>query len=147
MNQDLFNTPDGQSQLDAALDQLFEALAAVYSNEELLDGIARLSKRKTPAKAPTLEENMLKRRFDQAWDMWPAAGKRRSSKTKALHYWIKYGSKIGDAEMLDAINRYVLSPDAEKDGGAFVPGLDRWLKNQRYEGWLEATAPKRVGFV
>lgn len=85
--------------------------------------------------------------FDQAWDMWPVAGKRRSAKAKARDKFKVIAIKIGSQALLDAINRYVLSPDVEKDDGAYTPALDRWLAQGRWEVWLEDVAVKRVGFV
>ena len=87
------------------------------------------------------------RYFDQAWGMWPVAGKRRSAKSKALAQFRMISRKIGPQALLDAINRFVLSPDVEKDDGAYTPALDRWLINRRWEVWLEDVAVKRVGFV
>jgi len=85
--------------------------------------------------------------FDQAWGMWPVAGKRRSSKSKALAQFKMISRRIGPQALLDAINRYVLSPDVERDDGAYTPALDRWLASGRWEVWLEDVAVKRVGFV
>jgi len=85
--------------------------------------------------------------FQQAWNMWPAPGKRRSSKTKAKQKFYVIARKIGPQAVLDAVNAFALSPDAEKDDGAYTPALDRWLGNGRWEVWLEDVAPKRIGFV
>jgi hypothetical protein len=75
------------------------------------------------------------------------AGKRRSAKAKARDKFKVIAIKIGSQALLDAINRYVLSPDVEKDDGAYTPALDRWLAQGRWEVWLEDVAVKRVGFV
>lgn len=85
--------------------------------------------------------------WEQAWQMWPVAGKRRSSKSGAKGHFHEQSRKIGPEKLLDAINRYVLSPDVEKDDGAYTPALDRWLRQKKWEVWLEDLNPKRVGFV
>jgi len=85
--------------------------------------------------------------FDQAWGMWPEKGRRRSRKTHAMGEWTKVASKIGGEVLLNAVNAYVLSDDALKMDGEYVPALDRWIKHGKYEVWMEAEAPRRVGFV
>ena len=95
-----------------------------------------------PPTAPDWEPYWL-----QAWEMWPVAGKRRSSKSGAKGHFGEQSRKIGPQALLDAINRYVLSPDVERDDGAYTPALDRWLRQKKWEVWLEDIAPKRVGFV
>jgi hypothetical protein len=85
--------------------------------------------------------------FDQAWAMWPEKGRRRSRKTHAMGEWTKVASKIGGEVLLNAVNAYVLSDDALKMDGEYVPALDRWIKHGKYEVWMEAEAPRRVGFV
>ena len=85
--------------------------------------------------------------FDQAWGMWPEKGRRRSRKTHALGEWTKVASKIGGERLLDAVNRYVLSDDATKADGEYVPAFDRWIKLGKWEVWLEETSSRRVGFV
>jgi len=61
--------------------------------------------------------------------------------------WTKVASKIGGEALLNAINAYVLSDDALKMDGEYVPALDRWIKHGKHEAWLETIAPRRVGFV
>lgn len=72
--------------------------------------------------------------FDEAWRLWPQKG--RSAKSKSLALW-KAKSSISDpALMLAAVKRYLAGPDARKDAGAFVPALERWIRD-RLESWLE----------
>lgn len=85
--------------------------------------------------------------FAMAWSLWPHPGRRRSSKTKAATIWKKAAHRTPPATLLKAVKRYAASPDALKDGGAFVPALDRWLSQGRYEGWLTDEEPQRIGFV
>jgi len=85
--------------------------------------------------------------WEQAWQMWPVAGKRRSSKSGAKGHFHEQSRKIGPEALLTAISRYVLSPDVEKDDGAYTPAMDRWLRQKKWEVWLEDVAVKRVGFV
>jgi hypothetical protein len=97
------------------------------------------------ANAPTAPQEALGGNFAVAWDMWPKRGKLRSSKQKSRAAWIKI-AKGNDANLLTAVKNYVQSQDATKDGGEYVPALDRWLLQGRWESWVDA-APQRVGFV
>ena len=86
--------------------------------------------------------------FEQAWEMWPLPGKRRSAKAKARERFNMIARKIGPQKLLDAVNAYVLTPDAEKDGGAYVPALDRWLSQGRHVVFVDDDlTPPRIGFV
>lgn len=70
--------------------------------------------------------------FDGAWKAWPQKG--RSSKAKALKLWL---ASRADAETKAiAVTMYLRSKDATKDGGAFVPAFERWLRD-RLDSWLE----------
>lgn len=72
--------------------------------------------------------------FDQVWTLWPQKG--RSAKSKALALWKAKGSTADAGAMLAAVRRYLASPDAKKDAGAYVPALERWIRD-RLESWLE----------
>lgn len=74
--------------------------------------------------------------FEQAWALWPEVGKRRSAKAKAHQLWAKLRRQVaGQSILLMCIQNFVASPDALKDGGQFVPGLDRWLRDGKWEAW------------
>lgn len=78
--------------------------------------------------------------FAQAWAAWPR--KDRSAKAKSLDLWKRHASP-GEGK-LRAVRAYLASKDATKDGGAFVPAFERWIRD-RLDSFLEidaAPAPK-----
>jgi uncharacterized protein YdaU (DUF1376 family) len=72
--------------------------------------------------------------FDEVWTLWPQKG--RSAQSKSLALWKAKASTSDPALMLAAVKRYLAGPDAKKEAGAFVPALERWLRD-RLESWLE----------
>jgi len=138
---------DRDAQCLSAIRQFVSALQAHYSAEEVERALQRYLNEKVVTRAA--EHDHMLAYFDQAWQMWPLVGRRRSSKQKArkLFCSIAESGVIGPTRLLDAINRYVLSPDATRMDGAYAPGLDRWLSQGKWEAWLESAAPKRVGWV
>lgn len=80
------------------------------------------------------------REFDKLWSIWPMPGRKRTSKKKALMAFQKACHSHASDEVLRAAALYARSPDAIKDGGQFVPGLHTWLKDERFEPFLEAEA-------
>lgn len=74
--------------------------------------------------------------FADAWRLWPQKG--RSAKSKALALWKARARTVAEGAMVAAIKRYLDSPDAKKDAGAFVPAFERWLRD-RLDSWLEVS--------
>jgi uncharacterized protein YdaU (DUF1376 family) len=86
---------------------------------------------------PSVPRQIVKMRceeFDEVWRLWPQKG--RSAKSKALALWKAKGMNSDPAMMLAAVRRYLAGPDAKKDAGAYVPALERWIRD-RLESWLE----------
>lgn len=75
--------------------------------------------------------------FEAIWREWPAIGRGRSSKAKAKAALAK-ALKSFDAEALKrAVSIYLATDDARKQDGQYVPGLHVWLKDGKYEPFLE----------
>lgn len=76
--------------------------------------------------------------FDDAWALWPQ--RTRSSKKIAAAAWANAAGD--DATKLAALKRYLASEEARKNGGAFVPALERWI-TKRLASWVEAGMPRQ----
>lgn len=75
--------------------------------------------------------------FVEAWERWPQRG--RSAKAKSSAAWSTANRTYGAAAVLSAIDAYLASPDARKEAGAYVPALERWLRD-KLETWIELSA-------
>jgi uncharacterized protein YdaU (DUF1376 family) len=72
--------------------------------------------------------------FLKAWEACPEWGRRRSTKAKAATAWAKVVDEAGGEEaLLAAVRRYAADPDTQRDGGKWVPGFDRWLRDGKWE--------------
>lgn len=72
--------------------------------------------------------------FGQAWSAFPEAGRRRSSTKKARTAWDRAATAAGgEAALLEAVVIFSGSAEATRDGGQFVPAMDRWLRDARWE--------------
>jgi hypothetical protein len=72
------------------------------------------------------------------WNIWPATGKRRTSRKKvasALKRTLTGG--ISHALLVRAAKRYLDTPDAKRDGGQYVPGLHTWLSDERFDAFMD----------
>lgn len=79
---------------------------------------------------------------ERIWALWPQPGRARSSKKKVrseLGRRLKAGARIED--VLRGARLFAGSADAQKEGGRFVPALDRWIRDERWEAMLEAPRP------
>jgi hypothetical protein len=77
--------------------------------------------------------------FVEAWSRWPQRG--RSSKRKAAEAWAAANRAHQPAAVLSAFDAYLVSPDARRDAGQYVPALERWMRD-RLDTWLELSAGK-----
>jgi hypothetical protein len=76
--------------------------------------------------------------FEEAWRDIPASMKTRSlSRAKLKPLWDAAAKRVGGQDVLLAALRAYLKGDKDlpKSGG---PALDRWLKYERWDHWLEA---------
>lgn len=88
--------------------------------------------------------------LDQLWQMAPESARERSSKHLCRVAW----NKVPAAErppiqtMLDAMSKWIRCNEWRKDGGQFVPALDRWIKERRWENAPEIKdAPSRARHI
>jgi hypothetical protein len=73
--------------------------------------------------------------FDAAWAAWPKVARDRSAKAKALKLWESLDAT--PEEISAAVASFLASKQAKKEGGEFVPALERWLRNN-LDSWLES---------
>lgn len=77
----------------------------------------------------------------QLWALWPQPGRKRSSTKKAAaaaKVTLKAGHK--PAQLVRAAQAYLSTRDAQRDDGQYVPGLHTWLRDDRFEAFLQAAA-------
>jgi len=75
--------------------------------------------------------------FVDAWGLLPTSMKTRSlSRAKLKPIWDAAAKRVGGQDvLLGALKAYLKGDkDLPKSGG---PALDRWLKNEKYDHWLE----------
>lgn len=91
-----------------------------------LDEAARVAPRSRPSrpKAPR-KRAVADESFAQAWAAWPR--KDRSAKAKSLALWQRHAAD--GAAKLAAVRRFLASPDATKESGAYVKAMERWLRD------------------
>lgn len=75
--------------------------------------------------------------FQEIWISWPRRD--RSSKPKTQTIWRDACRRHGAAPVAGAIAAYLASPDAAKEAGAYVPAMERWLRD-KLDAWLEIAA-------
>lgn len=97
--------------------------------------------------------------LDMLWAEAPPMARTRSSKYKCRVAWnrIPAGQRPRVSEVLDALRIWKRCHEWKKDDGQFVPALDRWLRDRRWEdvpedarpdpGARYRTAPKPVEYV
>lgn len=100
-----------------------------------------------PDKKETKVSQKAPPQFEEVWAAWPQPGRTRSSKKKVQAAYATVLKAYDHAEVMRAVGMYLRSPDAKKDGGQFVPALDRWLRDERFTAWLEAATPQVVAPV
>lgn len=77
--------------------------------------------------------------LDMLWKEAPAMARTRSSKYKCRVAWnrIPAGQRPRISEVLAALKAWKRCFEWKKDDGQFVPALDRWIKERRWEDWPE----------
>lgn len=104
-----------------------------HGNRQLIAGTVD-----NPTKSPTTPYSPPG--FDDAWMAWPQRG--RSSKAKANELWRRALRQHDPAILNAAVSAYLASPDARKEAGAFVPALERWLRD-KLDSWIELGVRER----
>ena len=76
--------------------------------------------------------------FERAWKAFPEPGRKRSSVKQSEPEW-KSASKAagGEERLCQAVERFAECEEARRDGGKFVQGFHRWLRDGRWEHWLD----------
>lgn len=105
--------------------------------------IGSLSQKKNPPKGGQKERPIVSNADCEAvWNAWPTVGRRRSSRKKA-DAALRRAAKAHSLETIrSGMAAYLRSYDATKDDGAFVPALDRWLRDEKYLEWSKPADDK-----
>lgn len=96
---------------------------------------------------PANDPSPVDQTFEAIWSQWPRPGRRRSARPKARTAVARAIKGAGSADhLLIAVDRYLATDEATKQGGQFVPGLHVWLNDQKYEHFLieEDPPPRRT---
>lgn len=80
--------------------------------------------------------------FLLAWRLFPHFRGRSASMKICRQAWDREAAKVsgGGAALLSAVARYA-SEDQQHRGDCGAPAFERWLKQGRYEAWLDGTGP------
>ncbi|RYD18853.1 MAG: hypothetical protein EOP88_21160 [Verrucomicrobiaceae bacterium] len=81
------------------------------------------------------------------WEVAPDMARKRSSPLKCRKAWkrIKPADRPSMEDVLLAMFAWKRDPEWKRDGGQFVPALDRWINEQRWEDPPQQTeAPSRA---
>lgn len=74
--------------------------------------------------------------FETAWKAFPQTGRGRSGREQARKAWNVAARKAGGGGHLQrCVEAYADSEDARREGGKYVPGFHRWLRNGLWEHW------------
>ena len=101
--------------------------------------------KKTSRKRPQYSDE-----FDQFWRLYQSAPERVSSQTKPKAYeeWKLITAEDGPERLLEAARRAIEEQKRKKDADEFVgslPDVFRWLRDGKYEVYLEEHKPQRSG--
>ena len=75
---------------------------------------------------------------DEIWTLWPLTGRRRSSQKKALSAIASLLKDYSPQSIVDGVKAYLASDEAKKGEGKFVPGVDRWLRDEKFAEWAKS---------
>jgi hypothetical protein len=79
---------------------------------------------------------------DEVWTLWPLTGRRRSSQKKSLAAITSLLKDYSPQGIVEGVKAYLASDDAKRGDGQFVPGLDRWLRDEKFAEWIQADKPE-----
>jgi len=100
-----------------------------------------------PVREPSVEGMSHKRDVsarlvrDEIWELWPIKGRRRSSQKKTLTALASLLKSHDPQAIVRGVKSYLASDDAKDGEGQYVPGLDRWLRDEKFEEWARAGTP------
>lgn len=94
----------------------------------------RVQMKEVEEKDGSIEPSESGDRFEEVCDRYPQLGLQRTNFAEARRLWRLHSEEIGADRLFDAVAVYSAAPERQSDG--FVPGLDGWLRKERYRGYL-----------
>lgn len=81
---------------------------------------------------------------ESIWSICPKFGKERSSKSKLLAQLKKLPATTVNegGVILESLNAWIISDSWTREDGQFVPGIDRWIKDGKWQFHPEPASPK-----
>lgn len=76
--------------------------------------------------------------FLRFWQALPKVSRTRSSRKVCFDQWTKLKCEPRAGEIIDALDHWKKCVDWRKDGGNYIPGAHRWLKDEKWEDVPEA---------
>lgn len=77
---------------------------------------------------PALPESL-----GQLWTLCPAKGRERSAKKKVATAWRNLKPQPEIEDVIEALKQWIASDEWTREDGRFVPALDRWLRDRKFE--------------
>jgi hypothetical protein len=71
--------------------------------------------------------------IDDIWNAAPEFARRRSSRRQLESEWRLLRPKPDVQDVLRGLSAWITSEDWKREGGKYVPGIHRWLKNRKWE--------------
>ena len=129
-----------EQKLHSDAEKLRNKLAAAQAEVDCLQAKLNRIERKLTGEPP--KETGL----DLLWNAAPAMARTRSSKFLCRKAWnrIPEAERPRFGEIMNALRAWSRCWDWKKDGGMFVPGLDKWISERRFESLPEDTAGSAV---
>lgn len=108
------------------------------STSDLRSDTGATSKSKTPL--PVVDDTATLEAFEKLWTIWPAKGRERSASKSCCLDQLRRCAKLKSvASIVVAARAFVAKTEAQ-----YVPGLDRWLKQGRYEHFMPKDLVERA---
>lgn len=80
--------------------------------------------------------------FEQFWKAYPKRPSGKGSKPDALRAWKKM-TETEQAEAMRTIHLFASCPQWTKDGGEFIPQINTWMNQKRWESPPEVSAQRK----
>jgi len=86
---------------------------------------------------------------DAIWQLCPRFGRERSSLTRLRHQLARLPVKVlvDDGVLLDSLRAWKLSASWTDEGGRYVPGIHRWVRDGKWRNPPEPAALKKGRFA
>ena len=79
------------------------------------------------------EKNLANAFLAELWKQCPAKGRERSSRKKVQTAWVNLSPAPDKEKVKASLDAWKQSDSWAKDGGQFVPALDRWIRDRKFE--------------